>query len=116
MNKKYITDRVNAYKNAGWLVWTFNSNKPLPTGARFFFDHVLISGYGHTVFVEVKLKNTKDGLSDGQILTREHMIYSARFNKKLFYYTIEDEETLVQVEKELDKMTGGELRNFDPGY
>jgi len=72
MTKKEVTDELKKIISGreDCQLFTFNSYRSLPTGAKYFVDHVIVMP-DYVIFIEVKLGTDK--LSDGQIRTGKQL-------------------------------------------
>ena len=94
--KADITNALNALP--GWKVFTFNSQRKMPTGCRGFVDHVLINKNGYIVFIEAKIGSDK--LSEKQKEYQE--VYKKIMqNNKMFKYYIMTEKNYIDIIKEI---------------
>ncbi len=87
MTKTEITEALNSLSRYGWTVKTFNHYKANGRGFKNFPDHFLIhEAKGYFVFIEVKLKTTKqDKLSKGQKEYGEKLKRASMINGKAEY-------------------------------
>ena len=68
ITKTDITNRLKGLEKIGYKVFTFNSNRAMPSGSKGFVDHVLV-GHGLNYMIEVKIG--KDKLSAEQKKTQK---------------------------------------------
>jgi predicted type IV restriction endonuclease len=89
-SKKDINERLKELEKIGWLVFNFSFNKYIPKGIKGLPDYLLIN-YKRIVFLELKLKETKDKL-------REHQkIIKNKIEKYGFEYYIINENNINDV-------------------
>ena len=106
MTKSEISEKLASYRRIpGVMVFTFNSNHPMPQGAKNFPDHVIISKNGNVIFIEVKLG--KDELKPGQAYLQEILLLAGVKNPMLHYRIISTEQELAIVCTMLDKLLTG---------
>jgi len=80
--KANISKEFLRLENFGFIVWNFNSPKPLPKGLSNAVDHVLISNR-YTIYVEVKLGTDK--LSNKQKDLGKKLSHLSTSNKAIHY-------------------------------
>ena len=97
MTKSDITNTLKGLEKYGFKVYTFNSNKPMPTGLKGLPDHLII-GKSYQWWIEVKLG--KDTEKPDQKIFRE-MIERFEAKNKVVKYRQVNENNLAEVVSEV---------------
>jgi len=87
MTKTEITNELKAICRDRAMLFTFNSYRSMPRGARYHPDHTIISTTD-IIYIEVKIGN--DTLSDGQIEAGEILSECADNNSCVHYFVLTD--------------------------
>lgn len=102
MTKSEITKKLNEYKKAGWLVYTWNDRRAVPSGAKGWVDHVLIHPKWAVMFM-MEIKLGKDKMSRGQ-----SELHSAMINNHMWvinHCKDVDEKRFTEILKSLNRIT-----------